>query len=80
LVLHEVSLHQGAWTRGRLVPGWAAGAYEHGELHRYAAANAALDELKSTTDGVTQTIATLANHWARMIEVVHCVEKIRELA
>jgi NAD-reducing hydrogenase large subunit len=23
--------------------------------------------------------STLANHWARMIEVVHCVEKIREL-
>ena len=23
--------------------------------------------------------STLANHWARMIEVVHCVEKIKEL-
>jgi NAD-reducing hydrogenase large subunit len=23
--------------------------------------------------------AILSNHWARMIEVVHCIEKIREL-
>jgi NAD-reducing hydrogenase large subunit len=41
-------------------------------------ANAALEELKSATNGHPNN-STLANHWARMIEVVHCVEKIREL-
>jgi NAD-reducing hydrogenase large subunit len=41
-------------------------------------ANAALEELKNVTDGRPNN-STLANHWARMIEVVHCVEKIREL-
>jgi NAD-reducing hydrogenase large subunit len=41
-------------------------------------ANAARDELMATNDG-PRTHAILANHWARMIEVVHCVEKITEL-
>ena len=41
-------------------------------------ANAALTDLKSVTNGAPNR-STLANHWARMIEVVHCVEKIQEL-
>jgi NAD-reducing hydrogenase large subunit len=41
-------------------------------------ANEALQELKAVTCG-TPNNSTLANHWARMIEVLHCVEKIREL-
>ena len=40
-------------------------------------ANKARDELMSTNGGITH--AVLANHWARMIEVLHCVEKIGEL-
>ena len=41
-------------------------------------ANAALDELRAVTDGKPNT-SSLGNHWARMIEVLHCVEKIKEL-
>ena len=41
-------------------------------------ANAALADLRTVTMGSPNN-STLANHWARMIEVVHCVEKIREL-
>jgi NAD-reducing hydrogenase large subunit len=41
-------------------------------------ANAALNELRAVTDGKPNT-TSLGNHWARMIEVLHCVEKIREL-
>ncbi|MCX7300124.1 MAG: Ni/Fe hydrogenase subunit alpha [Rhodobacterales bacterium] len=41
-------------------------------------ANAAHRELQALTGG-RPNHTTLANHWARMIEVVHCVEKIREL-
>jgi len=41
-------------------------------------ANDALNELRAVTDGKPNT-TSLANHWARMIEVLHCVEKIREL-
>jgi NAD-reducing hydrogenase large subunit len=41
-------------------------------------ANAALAELKALTKGKPNP-TTLANHWARMIEVLHCIEKIREL-
>jgi len=41
-------------------------------------ADASLNELKAVTSG-TPNNSTLANHWARMIEVLHCVEKIREL-
>ncbi|MEM5582769.1 Ni/Fe hydrogenase subunit alpha [Roseibium sp. AS2] len=41
-------------------------------------ADAALKELKAVTCG-TPNNSTLANHWARMIEVLHCVEKMREL-
>ncbi len=41
-------------------------------------ANAALKELRDLTDGKPNT-SSLGNHWARMIEVLHCVEKIREL-
>lgn len=41
-------------------------------------ANAALQELRAVTDGKPNT-SSLGNHWARMIEVMHCVEKIREL-
>jgi len=41
-------------------------------------ANAALADLKAVTGGAPNN-STLANHWARMIEVVHCVEKINEL-
>jgi NAD-reducing hydrogenase large subunit len=41
-------------------------------------ANAAHQELRALTGG-RPNHTTLANHWARMIEVVHCVEKIREL-
>lgn len=40
-------------------------------------ANAALGALRAFSGGLNHS--TLANHWARMIEVVHCVEKIREL-
>lgn len=41
-------------------------------------ANAAHQDLRQATGGLPNH-STLANHWARMIEVVHCVEKIREL-
>jgi len=41
-------------------------------------ANAAHDDLMATADG-PKMHPILANHWARMIEVVHCVEKIAEL-
>jgi NAD-reducing hydrogenase large subunit len=41
-------------------------------------ANEALKDFKSVTDGAPNN-AALNNHWARMIEVLHCVEKIREL-
>jgi NAD-reducing hydrogenase large subunit len=34
--------------------------------------------LKSVTSGLPNN-STLTSHWARMIEVLHCVEKIREL-
>jgi NAD-reducing hydrogenase large subunit len=40
-------------------------------------ANAAHSALREFSGGINHS--TLANHWARMIEVVHCVEKIREL-
>ena len=40
-------------------------------------ANAAQQALRAFSGGMNHS--TLANHWARMIEVVHCVEKIREL-
>lgn len=41
-------------------------------------ANAARAELLATAEGAKMH-PILANHWARMIEVVHCVEKIEEL-
>ncbi|MEL6284741.1 MAG: Ni/Fe hydrogenase subunit alpha [Pseudomonadota bacterium] len=41
-------------------------------------AEAARQELMSIADDVAHH-AVLANHWARMIEVIHCVEKIEEL-
>ena len=41
-------------------------------------ANDALKELRKVTDGKPNT-TSLGNHWARMIEVLHCIEKIREL-
>ena len=41
-------------------------------------ADAARAALMDTSAPLPQH-AVLANHWARMIEVVHCVEKIREL-
>ncbi|MDX1782000.1 MAG: Ni/Fe hydrogenase subunit alpha [Thalassovita sp.] len=41
-------------------------------------ADAARTELMDTNHGLPQH-AVLANHWARMIEVLHCVEKIRDL-
>ncbi len=41
-------------------------------------ANAAREELMAAHDTV-KVHAVLANHWARMIEVLHCVEKITEL-
>lgn len=41
-------------------------------------ADAALKDFR-TAGGGAPTPASLANHWARMIEVLHCVEKIREL-
>jgi NAD-reducing hydrogenase large subunit len=41
-------------------------------------ANAALNELRAVTGGKPNT-TSLGNHWARMIEVLHCVEKIKEL-
>jgi NAD-reducing hydrogenase large subunit len=40
-------------------------------------AGAAHRALREWSGGVNHS--TLANHWARMIEVVHCVEKIRDL-
>ena len=40
-------------------------------------ANAAHQALRAFLGGLNHS--TLANHWARMIEVVHFVEKIREL-
>lgn len=42
-----------------------------------ALANAAHGALRAFSGGLNHS--TLGNHWARMIEVVHCVEKIREL-
>ena len=41
-------------------------------------ANAAHRELRAVTGGAPNN-TTLTAHWARMIEVVHCVEKIRDL-
>ncbi len=41
-------------------------------------ADAAHMDLMAVSDGLPQH-AVLANHWARMIEVLHCVEKIRDL-
>lgn len=41
-------------------------------------AETARQELKQINAGSPNN-SILANHWARMIEVVHCVEKIREL-
>jgi NAD-reducing hydrogenase large subunit len=41
-------------------------------------ANDALKELRAVTDGKPNT-TSLGNHWARMIEVLHCIEMIREL-
>jgi NAD-reducing hydrogenase large subunit len=41
-------------------------------------ANAALTELKALTNGKPNP-TSLATHWARMIEVLHCIEKIGEL-
>ena len=41
-------------------------------------ANAARDELMASANGGLNH-AVLGNHWARMIEVLHCIEKIREL-
>lgn len=41
-------------------------------------ADAARTELLALTDGLPQH-AILANHWARMIEVLHCIEKIDDL-
>ena len=41
-------------------------------------ANAARDDLMAAAEGARMH-PILANHWARMIEVVHCVEKITEL-
>jgi NAD-reducing hydrogenase large subunit len=40
-------------------------------------ANAAHTALRDWSGGMNHS--TLANHWARMIEVVHCIEKIGEL-
>ncbi len=42
------------------------------------AAGAAHKELKQLTQGKPND-TTLGNHWARMIETLHCIEKIREL-
>ena len=41
-------------------------------------ANAAHTALRAETGGAPNN-TTLGTHWARMIEVVHCVEKIRDL-
>lgn len=41
-------------------------------------AGAAHRELMALTQGLPNPM-TLANHWARMIEVLHCAEKIRDL-
>ncbi len=41
-------------------------------------ANAAHRDLRAHTGGAPNNTA-LANHWARMIEVIHCLEKVREL-
>jgi len=41
-------------------------------------ANTAHSELRALTGGLPNN-TTLTTHWARMIEVLHCVEKIREL-
>jgi NAD-reducing hydrogenase large subunit len=41
-------------------------------------ANEAHKLLRAATNG-TPNNSTLANHWARMIEMLHCVEKIKEL-
>ncbi len=63
-----------------------AGWYRVGPLARMNTAGfidtpraaAAHKDLKQVTDGCPNN-STLTNHWARMIEVLHCVEKIREL-
>jgi NAD-reducing hydrogenase large subunit len=41
-------------------------------------ANDAHKELRAVTGGAPNN-STLTSHWARMVEVVHCIEKIREL-
>ncbi|MTI00190.1 Ni/Fe hydrogenase subunit alpha [Roseibium sp. RKSG952] len=66
--------------------GPAAGWYRVGPLARMNTAsfidtplaNEAHRALMAVTSG-TPNNSTLTNHWARMIEVLHCVEKIREL-
>ncbi len=66
--------------------GPAEGWYRVGPLARMNAvdfidtplAEMARQELLAENHGMPQH-AVLANHWARLIEVVHCVEKIRDL-
>ena len=66
--------------------GPAEGWYRVGPLARMNAvdfidtprAEAARQELLGQNHGLPQH-AVLANHWARLIEVLHCIEKIREL-
>ncbi|MFN3226337.1 MAG: Ni/Fe hydrogenase subunit alpha [Hyphomicrobiales bacterium] len=41
-------------------------------------ANKAHGDLRAVSDGLPNN-TTLTTHWARMVEVLHCVEKIREL-
>lgn len=63
-----------------------AGWYRVGPLARMNTASfidtplaaAAHRTLKDVTNGAPNN-STLASHWARMIEVVHCIEKIRAL-
>jgi NAD-reducing hydrogenase large subunit len=63
-----------------------AGWYRVGPLSRMNTASfidtplagAAHRDLRAATDGAPNN-TTLTTHWARMIEVVHCVEKIRDL-
>ena len=61
-----------------LVSGWPAGADQHVRLHRHARGGSRTQEFMAVTDGKPNNL-TLAYHWARMIEVLHSIEKINEL-
>jgi NAD-reducing hydrogenase large subunit len=51
---------------------------QHLRLHRHAGGRGGPQEFMGVTNGKPNNI-TMAYHWARMIEMLHSIEKIREL-